>query len=204
MQAPSEQLRDDQIVGMRLDWKAFQQFLKLRGEATTHRLAYLEPHLEIMAPSASHELIKGYIGRLLESWADESGVDLISTGEATLQSRRGRAAVEPDESYCVGTEASEVPDLAIEVVWTNAVLTNAVLTNAMLDRLEAYARLGVREVWVWETGRLRINVLRGKRYSVVKQSRVFPTLDVTLFEQFVRKCPSPRALRDYRAAVRAH
>jgi Uma2 family endonuclease len=194
MQAHTEQLREDQIVGICLDWKAFRQFLKLRGEAATHRLVYLEPHLELLAPSASHELIKGYIGRLLESWADECGVDLISTGEATLQSRRGRAAVEPDESYCVGTEASEVPDLAIEVVWT----------NAMLDRLEAYARLGVREVWVWETGRLRINVLRGKRYTVVKQSRVFPTLDVTLFEQFVRKCPSPRALRDYRAAVRAH
>lgn len=194
MQAHPAQPREDQIIGMRLDWKAFQQFLKLRGEATTHRLVYLEPYLELMSPSSSHELIKGYIGRLLESWADESAIDLISTGEATLHSKRGRAAVEPDESYCVGAEASAVPDLAIEVVWT----------NAMLDRLEAYARLGVREVWVWESGHLRINVLRGKRYATVKRSRLFPTLDVALFEQFVRKYPSPRALREYRDSLRAH
>ena len=194
MEAPNEQPREDQVVGMRLDWSAFEQFLKLRGDSTTHRLVYMEPYLELMSPSSSHELIKGYIGRLLETWADERAVDLVSTGELTLRSKRDRTAIEPDESYCVGSEASAVPDLAIEVVWT----------NAMLDRLEAYARLGVREVWVWAADRLRINVLKGKRYIATKQSRLFPTLDVALFEQFVRKHPSPRALREYRASLRAH
>jgi Uma2 family endonuclease len=56
-----------------------------------------------------------------------------------------------DECYIVGPDQNkEVPDLALEVVWT----------SGGLDKLEIYRRLGVGEVWIWKDGRITVHALR--------------------------------------------
>lgn len=66
----------DQLVGLELTVAQFRKFLALRGDRPTPRVSYLEPSLEIMSPSKSHEVVKVLLCRLLESWADERGVEL--------------------------------------------------------------------------------------------------------------------------------
>ena len=85
-------------------------------------------------------LVASIIGSLVETWCVEAGVDLSAYGSWTLKRKKAMRAVEPDECYVVGEVANpRRPDLAIEVVWT----------SGGIEKLEIYARLGLREVWFW-------------------------------------------------------
>jgi hypothetical protein len=61
-------------------------------------LTYLEGALEIRTNSRDHETLKKLLARLLEAWADETGVELEGGGSKGL--RRGekeKLAVQEDE-----------------------------------------------------------------------------------------------------------
>jgi len=97
-------------------WADFQRLLEMRGDRSVPRLAYADGRLEIMTPSRSHESIKSMIGRLVEAWCMERGVDITPYGSWTLEDKHVARGVEPDECYVLGTaEEPDRPDLAIEV-----------------------------------------------------------------------------------------
>ncbi|HKO54105.1 MAG TPA: Uma2 family endonuclease [Polyangiaceae bacterium] len=132
---------DDKIVVLRgATWGDYQRVIEMRGEVATPRVAFLEGALEIMTPSREHEGLKFNIGRLLEVWCLESGVEFSGYGSWTLESPERDRGVEPDECSCYvfgdQPEPSR-PDLAIDVVGT----------SGGIDKLEIYRKLGVREVW---------------------------------------------------------
>ena len=89
----------------------------------------------------------------------------------TLKSAPGQVGLEPDECYIVGVDQGKAaPDLAVEVI----------LTSGGLDKLEIYRRLGIREVWLWQAGRLEVHVLENGCYGRVERSAIFPGLDLDL------------------------
>src|SRR5947199_199851 len=102
----------------RLDWWQFEAMLAVRGDAAGVRVAYLGGTLELTSPSRTHEFVKTMVGRLLEAYAEESGLFLNGFGSLTMKNRTREVAVEPDECYAVGTD-KDTPDLAIEVIWTS-------------------------------------------------------------------------------------
>jgi Uma2 family endonuclease len=184
----------DQRVELHLDWAAFTALLTARGESSATRLTYLDGKLEIISPSSSHEVLKTRIGRLLEAWAEEFDVELDGFGSWTVMNKRRKVAAEPDECYLVGHRApGKRPDLAIEVNWS----------SIGIDKLSAWDRLEVPEVWIWESGRLTV-YRRAKQggYSVAKKSKLLPTLDIGLLAQFVEIPNQLVAVKSYRAALR--
>jgi Uma2 family endonuclease len=185
----------DQRVYLSVDWRGFEQFLKLRGDASGTRITYLGGRLEIMSPSDSHESIKTRIARLLEIWALDAEVELDGYGSWTVKSRELNVGAEADECYLVGSrEAGKKPDLAIEVNWS----------TGGLDKLEVWRLLGVPEVWVWEDGRLRVFRLNvAGAYSPSKRSKLLPALDLELLARFVGERNQLAAIKRFRAAVRA-
>ena len=165
----------------------------LRGEGSVPRMAYLAGALELMRPSKDHERTKSYVGRLVEAYALDRGIDLSPYGAWTLKSAPKQSGVEPDECYIVGSNQSkQLPDLAIEVVWT----------SGGLDKLEIYRRLGISEVWFWKDGRIEIHVLRQDRYQAVDRSLLFPDLDVGLLCSFLDRPTAIQAIRGFREALR--
>jgi Uma2 family endonuclease len=183
----------DQSVSLELTRSQFRAFLSMRGEHSSPRVCYQEPHLELMSPSKSHEAIKELIGRLLEAWADEKGIELHSMGSLTLVSSRAEVGVEPDKSYLIDTTRGDVPQLAIEVAWT----------RPATRRLEVYASLGIKEVWVWERDALKLFVLRRGRYAVARRSALLPELDVPHLQRHLARWAQPAGLvRAYRASLR--
>jgi Uma2 family endonuclease len=155
------------------------------------RMIYLGGVLEIMSPSLEHEGVKKSLARLLEVYALEKGIDLNGYGSTTFRRRAKAVGLEPDECYCVGI-LKEVPDIALEViVW-----------HGGIDRLEAYRRLDVPEVWFWEDGRLSLHRLEGERYVAVAKSGFLPELDVAELLGFVRPDDQTAAVRAYREALR--
>jgi Uma2 family endonuclease len=149
------------------------------------RTAYLEGTLELMTPSQDHEILKKKIARLLEAYAEELGIELEGYGSWTLKRKDQQRGLEPDECYSIGP-AGEMPDLAVEVIWT----------SGGLDRLEIYRRLGVREVWVWKEAHIGIFALRRDRWEPIGRSELLPQLDVALLESCL-------SLPTQTAAVRA-
>jgi Uma2 family endonuclease len=185
----------DQIVVLTgAGWADYQRLLEIRGERAVPRLTYLEGVLELMSPSRPHESIKSMIGRLVEAWCLEKGIDITPYGSWTLESKESERGVEPDECYVLGdADDPERCDLAIEVIWT----------SGGVDKLEVYRKLKVKEVWVWKSGAIQVFSLRGETYLLHDQSALLPGIDLPELLEFIDIRPMTRAVKEYCAALRA-
>lgn len=184
---------DQRVILNGMTWKDFEMLLTIRGESSGVRMAYLHGSIELMSPSADHESIKKTIARLVEVYADERGLDLNGYGSWTIKNALLERGLEPDECYVLGSARKNVPDLAIEVVWT----------SGGLHKLEIYRGLGIREVWQWaeETG-ITVHLLREGRYQPATASALLPDLDIALLSSFAQAQSQSQAVRAFRAALR--
>lgn len=184
---------DQRLVTYNVPWSHYEAQLALRGDAPVPRMAYLEGVLELMTPSKDHERVKSYLGRLVEAYALERGIDLSPYGGWTLKNAPMQSGAEPDECYIVGEDQSrEAPDLAIEVVWT----------SGGIDKLEIYRRLAIGEVWFWKEGRIEVHVLETDGYSRTDRSRLFPDLDLELLCSLLDRPTALQAVKALRETLR--
>jgi Uma2 family endonuclease len=119
----------DHVILHNIRWETFLALLEDLGE---HRgqLTYDHGTVEILSPSKKHESLKRLIGRLIETFTLELGIDIASCASTTLKSRLKDRGIEPDECYYIQNEASmrgkdsvEIgvdppPDLAVEIELT--------------------------------------------------------------------------------------
>ncbi len=190
--APQDRLADDRVFLFDVSWEQYEALLEMRGESSGVRIAYLKGEVEILSPSVHHERLKTRLARLVEAWAEESGVELVGCGSWTLKRKRKERGAEPDECYAIDEEYPERPDLAIEVVWT----------SGGLDKLAIYRELGVQEVWMWRKGALHVHGLRGGGYLVLERSELLPDLDLDLLASFLEGGKQTEAVRAYRRTLR--
>jgi len=184
---------EDKIVVLRgMNWADYERHQEARGESSVPRLTYLQGELEIMTPSRSHESLKSRIGRLVEVWCLERGVEFSPYGSWTLQKKEEQVGLEPDECYVFGTtQEPERPDLAIEVVWT----------SGGVRKLDIYRALGVPEIWFWRRGRITIHALRGDQYEEVSQSTFLPGIDLVQLAEYLDRPSASQAIKEYRSAL---
>jgi Uma2 family endonuclease len=177
-----------------LTWREFkivEQLLDRPG----YRLSFLDGILEIQAmPSELHETVKKRIAGLLELYFLLMGFDFTPTGSMTLESESGLVKREADESYRL-TEGRKHPDLAIEVVFS----------SGGINKLEAYKRLKISEVWFWEDGVLEIHHLRGEgdaaRYEKVAQSEAVPGIDLELLRRCITMVNHVEAIKAFQKGI---
>jgi Uma2 family endonuclease len=182
----------DHIVVLHdVTWEDYERLLEIRGDRSAPRISYLEGEVEIMSPSKDHEQIKSYIGRLLETWCIDRGIEVRPFGSWTLKREEDERAAEPDECYIFGTEPRESPQLAIEVEWT----------RRGVDKLEIYRKLGVDEVWYWRKGVIEVYVLAEGTSTRTQRSRLLPHLDVALLASMLDRDTLTQAVRDFRKAL---
>ena len=184
---------DQRVTLHGMTWKDYEIMLALRGDRSGVRMAYLHGAIELMSPSIDHEGIKKTMARLVEAYADERGWDLNGYGSWTLKDALAERGLEPDECYVLGGAPKDVPDLAIEIVWT----------SGGLNKLEIYQTLGVGEVWIWkrESG-VTVHLLRDGRYEEAPRSALLPELDLKLLDRFALSTNQAQAVRAFRAALR--
>ena len=186
---------DDYIVVLRnATWSDYQRLLELRGDRSVPRLAYSNGTLQLMTPSRYHERLKSLIGRLVEVWCLEHGIEFTAVGSWTLESKEHERGIEPDECYEFGAAPDgERPDLAIEVIWT----------SGGIDKLPIYHALGVREVWIWRRGALTVHARRSGGYEVIPQSDLLPGIDLVELCSFLNRPTASQAIREYRSALQS-
>jgi Uma2 family endonuclease len=182
----------DHIVVLHdVSWEDYERILEIRGEHSAPCISYLEGELEIMSPGKNHERIKSYLGRLLDAWCLDRGIEFTPFGAWTLKNEGEGRGAEADECYVFGTEERERPQLAIEVEWT----------HGGIDKLAIYEKLGVDEVWYWRKGVLEIYIFTDEKFVEVRSSRLFPELDLDLLTSMLDRGTVSQAIRDFRKAL---
>ena len=182
---------DSIVVLHDVSWDDYERLLAMRGDHSAPRISYLEGEVEIMSPSRDHEVIKSRIGRLLEAWCTDRGIEFEAVGSWTIKTKAKRRGAEPDECYIFGTEKRDRPHLAIEVEWT----------HGGIDKLAIYEKLGVEEVWFWRKGVIEVYVLTDRELTKTQRSRLLPDLDLELLASMLDRDSLTQAVRDFRNAL---
>jgi Uma2 family endonuclease len=175
------------------EFKAVDQLLDRPG----YRLSFLDGTLEIRPmPGEPHETVKKRIAALLEIYLLLAGFDFTPTGSMTLENEGAKVKREADESYKLAPGRSR-PDLAIEIVFS----------SGGVNKLEAYKRLKVAEVWFWEDGVLEVYHLRGEGenayYERIEQSEAVAGIDFELLLRCVNMVNHVEAIRTFQQGIQA-
>lgn len=171
-------------------WQRFEQLSACFEDSRALRLTYLDGSLELMSPvGPEHETRKMSIGYLLEAYLTARGIRFYGRGGFTLK-QPGRAAGEPDQSYCIGSD-KPLPDLVIEVV----------ITHEALSKLPLYQGLEIPEVWLWRKAELEVHVLEPDGYRRATRSRLLPDLDLALLAAHARMPDQYDAVQAFRRAI---
>ena len=173
------------------EFKAVEQLLDRPG----YRLSFLDGILEIRRkPGEPHETVKKRIAALLELYLLMAGFDFTPTGSMTLESETVAVKREADESYKLAP-GRMLPDLAIEVVFS----------SGGINKLDAYKRLKIKEVWFWEDGVLEVYHLRGEgntlHYEKVSSSEEVKGIDLDLLLRCMNMVNHVEAIKTFQQAL---
>jgi len=177
-----------------LTWREFkvvEQLLDYPG----YRLSYLDGVLEIRKMRGEeHETIKKRIAALVELYLLIAGFDFTPTGSMTLERESGAVKREADESYKLAPGRKR-PDLAIEVVFT----------SGGINKLEAYKRLLIPEVWFWDDGVLEVYHLRseedGVYYERISSSEEVQGIDLDLLLRCINIVNHVDAIKTFQQGI---
>jgi Uma2 family endonuclease len=177
-----------------LTWREFKATAQLIDRAGV-RLSFLNGILEIRRmPGEQPETVKERIGTLLDLYLLQLGIDYTPTGSMTLESEEGLVKREADKSYKLAPNRI-YPNLVIEVI----------VTSSGIDKLEAYKRLQIPEVWFWQKGRLTIHHLRmneqGVDYEQLTSSEELPDLDISVLLDCIDIPRHVDAVKVFRQAI---
>ncbi len=185
-----------------LDWSEFEAILTELGEKRAARIAYSDGILEIRMPLPEHEVDKELIGDLVKILLEELEIDCECFGSTTFKKQETNIGLEPDQCFYIKNHqqmrgkrrlnlaVDPPPDLAIEIDVTSK------------TQIEAYIRLGVPELWVYEGTALKIYLLQSGQYQESATSPTFPdrpilewVSEVLTQSILIGRSPALRALR---------
>ncbi|MCA2548726.1 MAG: Uma2 family endonuclease [Microcystis sp. M53BS1] len=170
------------------EFKAVEQLIDRPGL----RLSFLDGVLEIRKnPGKKYQIIKQRIASLLEIYLEFLGLDFTPTGSITLENEFEKVKREGDKSYELGANRKH-PDLVIEVV----------VSSGGINKLEAYKRLQIPEVWFWMNDELLFYSLGNEGYEAVSKSQLLPSLDVDLLMRCIGIENHAQALREFRSGIK--
>ncbi|BAY75783.1 hypothetical protein NIES25_22310 [Nostoc linckia NIES-25] len=173
------------------EFKAVEQLLDRPG----YRLSFLDGVLEIRRmPGEAHQILKERLSALLELYLLIAGFDFTPTGSMTLESEAVAVKREADESYKLAPGRVR-PDLAVEVVFT----------SGGINKLEAYKRLKIPEVWFWEDGVLEVYHLRQEgntlHYEKISSSEEVKGIDLNLLLRCINIVNHVDAIKTFQQAL---
>lgn len=198
---------EQRIVMRGISWQTYEKLLQERGERAVPRMCYSQGSLEMMSPSREHELYRRLLGRMIDEWTVANEIEIASAGAMTLKQERRQKGAEADECFYIRNERAmrgrrkidlnvdPPPDLAIEID----------ISSSSIDKLEVYAALGVRELWLFNGETLAAYELQADgRYQAIEESAVlpgFPVKDATDWVARAQTIDETTWARSFRAWV---
>jgi Uma2 family endonuclease len=201
---PRRRRRGRAVVIPLVDWDTYSRLLRAFGDRPGLRLTYDRGDLEIMVPSADHEIDATFLARLVVILTEEYKLPVRTGGSTTLKRKRMKKGLEPDKCFWIASAPQVAgvkldlrihppPDLAIEVD----------VTRSSLDRFGIYRTLGVGELWHLDGDDLAFHVLGAGGYAPVPISPTFPGIAPADLMAFVKQARKVVDQNMTAAAVRA-
>jgi Uma2 family endonuclease len=189
-----------------LSWQEFEAVLEDLEEKRSSRIAYDRGTLEIMTPLPEHEINKIFISNFIEILLEELDLEFCPLGSTTFKNKLMNLGIEPDNCFYIQNEAAirgkerldltvdPPPDLALEIDVTSR------------THPHIYQALGVPELWLFENGKLQINVLQDDQYVESEFSRNFPQFSLKeVIPQYLNRCKTEgrnKTMKAFRAWVK--
>jgi Uma2 family endonuclease len=175
---------DHRVVIQGVDWAFYEQLADSIPEGANIHVDYDGKDVEIMSLSPVHDGLKKFLGRFVESTAEELEIPCTGLGQTTWKRPKLSRGLEADECYyfvgekltvvaeAIGRWSKDVaeypnPDMAIEVD----------VSPSKIDRPGIYAALRVAEVWRFDGEHKRIVIERlmaDGTYQAVESSEFLP------------------------------
>jgi Uma2 family endonuclease len=167
-------------------WETYVTLADAR-RGSVPRMTYSEGVLEMMSPKRKHEHISSLIGRMIETYSEIKGIEILSMASVTVKRSDLQKAYEADESYYVTNmaqvlkkeeldfEVDPAPDLVVEVE----------LTSPAIDKMELFATMQVREVWRHDGTAVQFYRLVNGQCECIPESLELPGLDSALINRFL-------------------
>jgi len=169
-------------------WETFLELAEGRP-GSVPRMTFDQGVLELMTPRRQHETIGRLIGRIVETYSEVRGIEILSCASTTFKRVDLDRAFEPDESYYIAhadqirpkdevdLQIDPPPDLVIEVE----------ITSSAIAKLKLFAAMGVPEVWRHDGSRLAMLGLEtrgagGGSYRTLEASLGLPGLAATMID----------------------
>ena len=201
-----------------VSWQEFETILEELGEKRSARIAYSNEILEIVVPLPEHEKPKEIISDIVKTLLKATDRKYEPFGSTTFK-REGTAGVEPDACFYIANYQRMInrrrlqpndppPDLAIETDVTSK------------TTLEAYRAIAVPELWIYDSGKLTIYLLKegapnlaetefqpttGAQYQESDTSPTFPEISLTqMIPEAVERSwqvGTVQALEEFEAAI---
>jgi Uma2 family endonuclease len=167
-------------------WEGYVALLQELGDVRLTRIAYENGVLEIRMPGQPHESANRVLATIALTLADEFGFEFNDLGSMTMNRPDLNKGVEPDSCFYIQnaqagqglgkTISSDLPpDLALEVD----------IANRSDSKLSIYQAMGVPEVWLYQSDRVRIKHLENGVYVDALISRTFPAVTAEQLNQWL-------------------
>lgn len=169
-----------------VDYQTYADLIEKYPERRNPRLTYDRGILEVM-PLAQHENIDSIVEEVFYELAINFEIDYSGYGAATQKRERMQRGFEPDSSYYVREnaelmrfrdrflESDPPPDLVFEID----------VTHSSIDKFALMAAFGVKEIWMYEKGNLKILLLEDGEYAEREESGIFPKVTSKILNRFI-------------------
>ena len=169
-------------------WETFLELAEART-GSVPRMTFDQGVLELMTPRRPHEGSGRLIGRIVETYSEVRGIEILSCGSTTFKRVDLDRAFEPDESYYIAhadlirpkdevdLQIDPPPDLVIEVE----------ITRSAIAKLRLFAAMGVPEVWRHDGTRLTMLALDRAEYRPLDASLCLPGLTTAMIDSVLAR-----------------
>ena len=193
---------EQRLVLRNVTWEEYQVIGRLFADRPGLRITFDRGMLEFMTTSPRHERYKHWLGRFLETIAEELEKSIVPGGSTTFQREDLDRGFEPDNCYWVENEAA----VREKMTWDpqidppQDVSIEVEVSRSAANRMGIFASFRIPEVWRYDGTVLLIYLLQPDgSYKVSDRSLAFPTIPV---QELVRFFP-PVGQTDYLSAVAA-
>jgi Uma2 family endonuclease len=200
----------DVIVLENASWELYELLVRERDAAGQHfKITYDQGRMSLVSPLPIHDLIKKFVGRMIEYLDAEQDIGISCYGSTTWRRKDLAKGLEPDECYYVETEPSFDPNRLVDLTVHAPpdLVLEVDITRNPIKRMGLYAALGVKEVWRYKDERVEINVLGADgRYTKVFQSPALPVMTEEVINRFATLLLTSgerKAIRAFREWVKA-
>jgi Uma2 family endonuclease len=172
-----------------VSWETYERLLAEHQESSGTHFTYDQGRLEIMVLSTKHERPNHILALLVETLAEEMGIDVDGLGSTTFKREDLARGFEPDSCFYIqnaervrGKEEIDLtvdppPDLIIEID----------ITSPSLEKFPLFAALGIPEVWRYSGARVSIFGLETGEYVERVESMALPKVTSAILTEFVQQ-----------------